>query len=104
MAGSDFGSDQEPQQEEAHKLDVGHETPQANDPQVDDLFTNLTPAFLHDKPKPQQRPRQHRTFDMTVLRRSVRLSKNPAMPAIERAQLNIWSKLGLNDNEFALAE
>ncbi|CAN6328777.1 unnamed protein product [Urochloa humidicola] len=53
---------------------------------------------------PVRRPRQRRTFDMTAVRRSARLAKKPAMPAAERAQRNLWRKLGLADDELAPME
>nr|TKW31403.1 hypothetical protein SEVIR_2G103800v2 [Setaria viridis] len=41
-----------------------------------------------------------RTFDMTKVRRSARLAKKPAMPAVERAQRNLWKKLGVGNDEM----
>jgi hypothetical protein len=37
---------------------------------------------------------------MSKVRRSARLAKKPAMPAVERAQRNLWRKLGVPDDEF----
>ena len=65
---------------------------------VDSLFSTPAPAVLQALPgKPA---RQRRTFDMTKVRRSARLAKKPAMPAVERAQRNLWRKLGVSDDEF----
>ncbi|KAG2539780.1 hypothetical protein PVAP13_9NG494400 [Panicum virgatum] len=50
---------------------------------VDSLFSTPAPAILQVLPgKPA---RQRRTFDMTNVRRSAKLAKKPAMPAVERA-------------------
>jgi len=65
---------------------------------VESLFSTPAPAVLRALPgKPA---RQRRTFDMTKVRRSARLAKKPAMPAVERAQRNLWRKLGVSDDEF----
>ena len=65
---------------------------------VDSLFSTPAPAVLRVLPgKPA---RQRRTFNMTKVRRSARLAKKPAMPAVERAQRNLWRKLGVSDDEF----
>ncbi|CAO2200801.1 unnamed protein product [Urochloa humidicola] len=69
---------------------------------VDDLFSSPAPAALLQLPV--RRPRQRRVFDMSAVRRSARLAKKPAMPAIERAQRNLWRKLGVGDDEFAPIE
>ncbi|CAN6251708.1 unnamed protein product [Urochloa humidicola] len=53
---------------------------------------------------PVRRQRQRRVFDMTDLRRSARLAKKPPMPALERAQRNLWWKLGVGDDDFAPIE
>jgi len=58
---------------------------------VQDLFASPPPAAIVAKPERCQRPR--RTFGMTTVRRSVRLAKKPAMPAVQRAQRNLIRKL-----------
>jgi len=64
---------------------------------VESLFSTPAPAVLRALPgKPA---RQRRTFNMTKVR-SARLAKKPAMPAVERAQRNLWRKLGVSDDEF----
>ncbi|CAO2038136.1 unnamed protein product [Urochloa humidicola] len=69
---------------------------------VDALFcTHAAPIVVQP---PVRHPRQRRAFDMTALRRSARLAKKPAMPAAERAQRNLWRKLGLADDELAPVE
>jgi hypothetical protein len=60
---------------------------------VDALFTAPTSVIL--QPPATRRLRQRRTFDMSAVRRSARLAKKPAVPAIERAQRNLCRKLGL---------
>ncbi|KAG2620173.1 hypothetical protein PVAP13_3NG157800 [Panicum virgatum] len=48
--------------------------------------------------------RQHHTFNMSAVRRSARLANRAPMPAMERAQRNLWRKLGVSDEEFAPIE
>jgi hypothetical protein len=60
---------------------------------VDALFTAPTPVVL--QPPATRRLRQRRAFDMSAVRRSARLAKKPAVPAVERAQRNLCRKLGL---------
>jgi hypothetical protein len=61
---------------------------------VDALFTAPTPVVL--QPPATRRLRQRRAFDMSAVRRSARLAKKPAVPAVERAQRNLCRKLGLS--------
>jgi len=37
---------------------------------------------------------------MSVVRRSARLVKRPVLPAAERAQRNLWRKLGISKDEM----
>ncbi|CAO2192849.1 unnamed protein product [Urochloa humidicola] len=69
---------------------------------VDALFRTPEAAVTNLPPARRARPR--RTFDMTALRRSARLAKKPSMPAAERAQRNLWRKLGLEEDELAPME
>ena len=64
---------------------------QANDVHGNDAFDSLfsTPAPAILQVLPGKPARQCRTFDMTNVRRSARLAKKPAMPAVERAQRNL---------------
>jgi hypothetical protein len=64
---------------------------------VDALFTTMEPAAL--LPPTTRRTRLPRTFDMSAVRRSARLAKKPAIPAVERAQRNLCRKLGLQASE-----
>nr|TKW08332.1 hypothetical protein SEVIR_6G022166v2 [Setaria viridis] len=66
-------------------------------PSVDDLFLTPPLAVLQ---LPTRRTRPCRAFDMNKVRRSARLAKKPVMPAIERAQRNLWRKLGVDDDEM----
>jgi hypothetical protein len=72
--------------------DGGHNTAD-----VDALFTTLEPTAL--LPLPTQRNRLRHTFDMSAVHRSARLAKKPAIPAVERAQRNLYCKLGLQASE-----
>lgn len=65
---------------------------------VDDLF--VTPPQPLMQLQPQRCHRQRQVFDMTAVRRSARLAKRPAMPAVERAQRNLCRKLGLTDDDL----
>jgi len=60
--------------------------------------TASTAAAKLSKPQRPQRPRS--TFDMTSVRRSARLAKKPALPAVQRAQRNLIRKLGLPADEL----
>ncbi|XP_072148759.1 uncharacterized protein [Setaria viridis] len=66
-------------------------------PQIDNLFATPPPPAI--KQAPPQHARKGRTFDMTKVRRSARLAKKPALPAVERAQRNLCKKLGVGTNE-----
>jgi len=52
--------------------------------------------------KVKARPR--RTYSMANVRRSARLAKRPALPAVQQAQLNLCRKLGLATDEQATVE
>jgi hypothetical protein len=41
---------------------------------------------------------------MSKVRRSARLAKKPVVPALERAQRNLWRKLGVSEDELRLVE
>ncbi|CAN6373715.1 unnamed protein product [Urochloa humidicola] len=71
-------------------------------PQVADLFTTPEPPILPQLP--QRRQRARRTFDMTAVRRSARLARKPVIPSIEKAQQNLYHKLGVSTEEFATIE
>ncbi|CAL4998682.1 unnamed protein product [Urochloa decumbens] len=71
-------------------------------PQVADLFTTPEPPILPQLP--QRRQRARRTFDMTAVRRSARLARKPALPTLEKAQRNLYRKLGVSTEEFATIE
>jgi hypothetical protein len=64
---------------------------------VDALFTTLEPTAL--LPPTTRRTRRRHSFDMSAVRRSARLAKKPAIPAVERAQRNLCRKLGLQASE-----
>jgi hypothetical protein len=64
---------------------------------VDSLFCDPPPPALQ-LPAPR-RPRQHRSFDMTAVRRSARLAIKPRMSAVQRAQRNLCRKLGVGGND-----
>ncbi|CAN6347297.1 unnamed protein product [Urochloa humidicola] len=82
--------------------DARTEAENAPAPSVEDFFTTPAPA-LHQQP-PQHKQRQRQTYDMSKVRRSARLTSKPSMPAVERAQHNLWRKLGLSDDELAPVE
>ncbi|CAO2192151.1 unnamed protein product [Urochloa humidicola] len=71
-------------------------------PQIADLFTVPEPPLLSQPP--QQRQRARRTFDMTAVRRSARLARKPQIPSVEKAQRNLYRKLGVSTKEFATIE
>lgn len=65
---------------------------------VSDLFSTPTLTIIQEQPCCLQR--HHHTFDMTKVRRSARLAKKPSMLAVERAQHNLWHKLGVSNDDF----
>jgi hypothetical protein len=69
---------------------------------INDLFTR--PALAIIQQQPPRRQRTPRTFDMSKVRRSARLAKKPVVPALERAQRNLWRKLGVSEDELRLVE
>ncbi|CAN6217852.1 unnamed protein product [Urochloa humidicola] len=85
--------DDGPEQEDDHD---------ANNYGLDDLFCTPPPPIINRPPA--RRPRQRRTFDMSAVRRSERLAKNPSMLAVEHAQRNLCRKLGLTEEEAAPLE
>ncbi|CAN6178894.1 unnamed protein product [Urochloa humidicola] len=95
---------------EAHDDPVGpggddgpeHDDDDDNSYGLDGLFCTPPPPIVAHPPS--RRPRQRRTFDMTAVRRSVRLAKNPSMPAVERVQRNLCRKLGLAEDEVTPLE
>ncbi|CAO2142046.1 unnamed protein product [Urochloa humidicola] len=71
-------------------------------PGVGTLFCTPEQAVINQLPT--RRPRQRRTFDMTAVRRSARLAKKRNMPVAEKAQRNLWRKLGIQGDELAPVE
>ncbi|CAO1940014.1 unnamed protein product [Urochloa humidicola] len=71
-------------------------------PQVADLFTTPEPPVLPEPP--QRHQRTWRTFDMSAVRRSARLAQKPQIPAVAKAQRNLYRKLGVSTEEFATIE
>ncbi|CAO2147682.1 unnamed protein product [Urochloa humidicola] len=69
---------------------------------LDGLFCTPPPPIVNRPPA--RRPRQRRTFNMAAVRRSEQLAKKPSMPAVERAQRNLYRKLGLAEDEVAPLE
>ncbi|CAN6170775.1 unnamed protein product [Urochloa humidicola] len=69
---------------------------------IDALFCSPPSPILSQAPA--RRPRQRRTFDMQAVRRSARLARKPAVPAVEKAQRNLCRKLGLAEEETAPLE
>ncbi|CAO2040102.1 unnamed protein product [Urochloa humidicola] len=69
---------------------------------IDALFSSPPSPILSQAPA--RRPRQRRTFDMQAVRRSARLARKPAAPAVEKAQRNLCRKLGLAEEETAPLE
>lgn len=67
------------------------------------LFSTADPPAL-SMPLPRLRTRQRKTYDMSTVRRSTRLSKKPAIPAEEKAQRNLCRKLGIPTDELAPIE
>jgi hypothetical protein len=53
-------------------------------------------------PPPCRRP--HHVFDMSTVRRSARLSNAPLIPAVQKAQHNLFCKLGLLNNDMPQIE
>ncbi|CAN6244168.1 unnamed protein product [Urochloa humidicola] len=74
----------------------------APEPAIEDFFVAPEPPAL--QPPPQRRQRKRRTFDMSAVCRSARLSAKPTMPAVQRAQRNLWRKLGLDKEEYGSIE
>nr|TKW39447.1 hypothetical protein SEVIR_1G179500v2 [Setaria viridis] len=82
-------------------VDVIHDTGVASAAEggsVDDLFAAPAPPILQQLPIRRQRTR--RSFDMSSVHRSAKLSMKPSVPAMERAQRNLWRKLGVSDDEL----
>jgi hypothetical protein len=56
-----------------------------------------------DQPR-QVQGRRRRVYDMSKVRRSARLAKKPALPAVKKAQINLCRRLGLLEEEHASVE
>lgn len=66
--------------------------------EINSLFCTPSPPLLQE---PGQRRQHHRrTFDMTVVR-SAWLAKKSSIPTSEKAQRNLWRKLGISNDEMA---
>ncbi|CAN6333855.1 unnamed protein product [Urochloa humidicola] len=63
---------------------------------IEDLFITPQPPILWQRPATRQR----RVFEMSAVRRSARLAKQPAMPPLEKAQRNLCRKMGITEDEF----
>ena len=85
-------------------------TPTQNDrpPEMalDSFFaTPPRPAVLAMPQVQRKAPaRPRRSYDMSNVRRSARLAKKPALPAVQRAQVNLCRKLGLVSDEHVPVE
>lgn len=67
-------------------------------PSVYDLFTNPASALLRQQSERRQRTTQ--SLNMTKVRQSARLAKKLVIPALKRAQRNLWHKLGVSNDEL----
>jgi len=69
------------------------------------LYPQVAPAPQRDPaPTPAPRRRRQRTFDMSSVRRSTRLSTTRPMTQMQRAQRNLCRKLGILNDEAAPIE
>ena len=69
------------------------------------LYPQVAPAPQRDPtPTPAPRRRWRRTFDMSSVRRSARLSTTRPMTQMQRAQRNLCRKLGILNDEAAPIE
>lgn len=68
---------------------------------LDIFFATPPRPALHHAPPPAAVTRRRRTYDMSNVRRSARLAKKPALPAVQRAQANLCRKLGLTFEDRA---
>lgn len=66
--------------------------------EINSLFRTPPPPLLHEPGLRLQH--QRHTYDMAAVRRSARLAKKPLIPATEKAQRNLWRKLGLTNDEM----
>jgi hypothetical protein len=97
-------------EQQQHSPELGHQQPPAAPEltpapaasSISDLFTRPAPAIIQHQPPHRQRT--PRTFDMSKVCRSARLAKKPAIPALERAQRNLWRKLGVSEDELRPVE
>lgn len=69
---------------------------------IESLFCTPRPPLLQQLAPCH--PRQRCSFDMMTVRRSARLAKKLSIPAAERAQRNLWLKLGISNDEMAPIE
>jgi hypothetical protein len=82
---------------------VAHEpTPAPAASSINDLFTRPAPAIIQQQPPHRQQT--PKTFDMSKVRQSARLAKKLVVPALERAQRNLWRKLGVSEDELRPVE
>lgn len=72
----------------------------STDAELDKFFTTPLAPVLQQQP-PARQPRRRRVYDLSNVRRSVRLAKQPAMPAMKKAQVNLCRRLGLATDEHA---
>ncbi|KAK3123652.1 hypothetical protein QOZ80_8AG0634170 [Eleusine coracana subsp. coracana] len=73
-------------------------TEEPHSPMIADLFATPPQALVPPQQPPPKRRKQHTTAVSTVQKRSARIAKQPAMPAIERAKRNLLCQLGLLQN------
>jgi len=73
---------------------------------LDVFFRTPPPPVMSagpDQPR-QVQGRRRRVYDMSKVRRSARLAKKPALPAVKKAQINLCRRLGLLEEEHASVE
>ncbi|CAN6223150.1 unnamed protein product [Urochloa humidicola] len=68
---------------------------------LDVFFATPPPPAIQAQPAPlrQVQTRRRKTYDMSKVRRSARLARKPAMPAMKKAQVNLCRQLGLADED-----
>jgi hypothetical protein len=74
---------------------------------VADFFAVPTPtlaALPSPTPAPPPRRRPRRVFDMSMVRRSARLSNAPRILVVQKAEHNLCRKLGLLNNDMPQIE
>lgn len=73
---------------------------------LDVFFRTPPPPVMSAGPDQPRQVQGHRcrVYDMSKVRRSARLAKKPALPAVKKAQINLCRRLGLLEEEHVSVE